>query len=67
MVSGLVLQEKRSHVELAHGPVLDDNFPQDGTIAIYICCVWAGGTFLQCCRKVPQAHSFSACVLQELG
>ncbi len=27
----------------------------------------ARGTFLRCLRKVPQAHSWSACVLQELG
>ncbi len=31
--------KKRSDVELAHGPVLDDNFPQDGTIAIFIVAV----------------------------
>jgi hypothetical protein len=30
-------------------------------------CAWAGGTFLRCLRKVPWAHSRSACVLQELG
>ncbi len=30
-------------------------------------CAWAGGTFLRCLRKVPQAHSRSALVLQELG
>ena len=39
MVSGLVLQKKSSDVELAHGPVLDDDFPQDGTIAIFIVAV----------------------------
>ncbi len=33
----------------------------------YTRCVCAGGTFLRCLRKVPQAHSCSACVLQELG
>ncbi len=30
-------------------------------------CLWAGGTFFYCLRKVPPAHSCSACVLQELG
>ncbi len=30
-------------------------------------CAWDGGTFLRCLRKVPQAHSHSACLLQELG
>ncbi len=31
-------------------------------------CMWAGGIFLRCPRKkVPRAHSRSACVLQELG
>ncbi len=39
MVSGLVSQKKRSDIELAHGPVLDDDFPQDGTIAIFIVAV----------------------------
>jgi hypothetical protein len=28
--------KKWSNVELAHGPVLDDDFPQNGTIAIFI-------------------------------
>ncbi len=28
--------KKRSNVELADGPVLDDDFPQDGTKAIFI-------------------------------
>jgi hypothetical protein len=31
--------KKRSDVELAHGPVLDDNFPQDGMVAIFILAV----------------------------
>ena len=31
--------KKRSHVELAHGPVLDDDFPQDGMIANFIVAV----------------------------
>jgi hypothetical protein len=31
--------KKRSDVELAHGPVLDDDFPQDGMIAIFIVAV----------------------------
>ncbi len=31
--------KKRSDVKLAHGPVLDDEFPQDGTIAIFIVAV----------------------------
>jgi hypothetical protein len=30
-------------------------------------CMWAGGTFLCCLRKVPRTHSCSAYVLQELG
>jgi hypothetical protein len=30
-------------------------------------CVWAGGTFFRCLRKVPPAHSRSTCLLQELG
>jgi hypothetical protein len=38
MVSGLVLQKKRNDLEYAHSPVLDDEFPQDGTIAIFIYC-----------------------------
>ncbi len=29
-------------------------------------CVWAGGTFFRCLRKVPPAHLRSVCVLQEL-
>jgi hypothetical protein len=33
----------------------------------YTCCMWAGGTFLHCLRKVPCTQSRSACVLQELG
>jgi hypothetical protein len=33
----------------------------------YTRCVWAGGTFFHCIRKVPPAHSHSASVLQELG
>ncbi len=32
-------KQKRSDVELAHGPVLDDKFPQDGMIAIFIVTV----------------------------
>jgi hypothetical protein len=32
----------------------------------YTRCAWAGGTFLRCLRKVPQAHSQSVCVLQFL-
>ncbi len=39
MVSGLVLQIKRSDIELGHSPVLDDDFPQDGTMAIFIVAV----------------------------
>jgi hypothetical protein len=31
--------KKRRDVELAHGSVLDDHFPQDGTIAIFIVAV----------------------------
>jgi hypothetical protein len=37
MVSGLVSQKNICNdVELARNPVLDDNFPQNGTIAIFI-------------------------------
>jgi hypothetical protein len=39
MVSGLVLQKNRSDVELAHDPVLDDGFLQNGTITIFIVTV----------------------------
>jgi hypothetical protein len=35
MVSGLVLRKNWSDVELAYSPVLDNNFPQNGTIAIF--------------------------------
>jgi hypothetical protein len=31
--------KKKSRVEHAHGPVLDDDFPQDGMIAIFIVAV----------------------------
>jgi hypothetical protein len=33
----------------------------------YTRCVWAGGFFFRCLRKVPPSHLHSACVLQELG
>ncbi len=36
-------------------------FPQ------HTCCVWAGGVFFRCLRKVPPAHQCSASVVQELG
>ncbi len=39
MVFGLVLQKKRIDIELAHSPVLDDNFPQDGMIAFFLVAV----------------------------
>ncbi len=39
MACMVVLQKKKSDVELAHGPVLDDEFPQDGTIVIFIVAV----------------------------
>jgi hypothetical protein len=32
-------KKKRIDMELTHGPVLDDDFPQDGTIAIFILAV----------------------------
>ncbi len=31
--------KKMSDVDFAHRPVLDDNFPQDGTITIFIVAV----------------------------
>jgi hypothetical protein len=39
MVSGLVLQKKGVTYSIAHGPVLDEDFPQDGMIAIFIVAV----------------------------
>ena len=39
MVSSLVLQKKKESSRLAHGPVLDDDFPQDGMIAIFLVAV----------------------------
>ncbi len=58
---------KKQIIECARGLVSEWEMTQNIRNLFYNCCAWAGGNFFHCLRKVPPAHSCSACVVQEIG